>query len=276
MADIGAEAGLSSADSLCWTSAWLATFHQGASQTGTSYRLPVGKWDYATLVNNIGNDTISSLSVPAGMLVQLFSEAGCTSASTTGTYSGTVNTLGPMDDQTSCLIISPGVTLYASQNYGGASQTLGGGTYGSSSFGAVGDNNAESLIAPPGVVVHLCDTSAQTNCYWYTGKWTTLNTLNNIGSYVEVIPGAVVYPAADYSSTPFTFTPGTYVLSSYAIGQNTISSLIVSPGLKATLCSNSSGTGDCKVFTGWNTYVGTTTAGVSMNDHSNYIKIEAI
>lgn len=277
--DIGAASNLPATEDLCWDNAQLVTFYTGSNYTGTSYKLPVGKWDYATLAPNIGNDTISSLKAPPGLWVQLWSESNCWYNH--GEYYGDVASLGAMDNQTSCLEIKPGVSIYPNQNFSGTYQTLPPGAYNHTQFPVVGNDNIESLVAAPGILVRVCSESGASygnvgwgTCQELSGSVASLGSLNNSVSNIEVFAGVTVYRDADYGGVSQTFREGTYGAADLSIvGNDQISSLIVAPGMKATLCSENGGWGDCKEYTGLNSFVGKASSGATMNDRTSYISV---
>lgn len=273
----GSANGMPNSWGVCWNDDHTVTFYSGSNYTGVSARLPVGTWDYATLTNTvIGNDSISSYKAPPGYSVNLYAESGCWGDGHFGW--GFTTSLGSMDNRTSCLRVHPGVSLYSSLSYTGTHAALPLGSWNHTNLWAIGNDTVESLIAAPGVEVRVCSetgypgTVGWGTCQYFSGAVPNLGTLNNAVSNVEVFPGAIVYREADYWGVSQTFRQGSYGSSSLTIvGDNTISSLIVAPGMKATLCTTSGGGGTCKTYTGWNSYVG-----ASMNDGASNIVVAPI
>jgi hypothetical protein len=241
-------------------------------------------WDVGTLTPNIGNDTISSIKASPGLYATLYSEAGCWAS--TGSYWGDTATIGAMDNQTSCLKVAPGVSAYGSQNFVGTPAVFALGGWNHTWLSDVGNDNIESIVVGPGIEARLCAESGAPGstgwgtCQNFTGSVSSLGALNNNVSNIEVFAGATVYRGIDYTDISQTFRAGTYgAVDLTTIGNDQVSSLIVAPGMKATLCSENSGAGPCKVFTGWNSFVGFVGTGVtrvSLNDRTSYIKIEPI
>lgn len=258
--NIGAAVGFSSSNDLCWSASDLVTFYRDPSYAGVAQALPVGTWDVTDLTG-VGNDLISSLKAKPGLSVQLYAEAGCWGSSRL--VSGDAASLGTLDNRTSCVQIEPGVTLYRSPSYAGIQQTFRAGSFSAAALTTLGNDQAESMIASPGVVVRLCSESGGASgvgwgtCSNFSGSVSTLGTLNNSVSNVEVLYGVTVYRNEDYTGTSQTFPQGSWGSASLTtVGNDQISSLIVAPGMQATLCKENGGWGGCETYTGSVSFVG--------------------
>ncbi len=254
----------------------LATMYRNASYGGISQSFGAGRWPVGDLTV-IGNDTISSLWANAGAIVRLWAEGGCWGDS--ATYAANVADVGTLlNNRTSCLEVQPGVTLHASTSYGGVKQALPIGGYSHVSLGAIGNDQAESLIAAPGIVVRVCaesgypGTTGWGTCQDFSGAVSSLGGLNNNASNVEVSAGVTVYRDASFSGISQTFRPGVHGSSALTVvGNDTISSLVVGPGLQARICSENGGWGDCQTYTG---AVSAVTA--ILNNRTSNIEITAV
>lgn len=254
----------------------LATAYRNTSYGGISQGFGAGRWPAGDLTE-VGNDTISSLQVSPGAIVRLFSEGSCWGDS--GSFVGNIANVGTlMNDRTSCVEVQPGVTLYANTSHGGANHSFAIGGYNHASLGGVGNDQAESLIAAPGIVVRLCSESGAPGtigwgtCQDFSGSVSSLGGLNNATSNVQVSAGVTVYRNANFGGVSQTFRPGVYGASALnVVGNDQISSLVVGPGLQARICSESVLWGDCQTYTG---AVSAVTA--LLNDRTSSIEITAI
>lgn len=280
--DIGAANGSLPTQDLCWNNQQLVTFYTGTNFTGGYYKLPIGTWDYATLMPNLGNDNISSLQASPGLFVNLYAEQGCWGDSYF--YWGANATIGAlMDNRTSCLKVTPGVSMYSGTSYSGTHAALPIGSWNHTNLWAIGNDTIESIIAGPGIQVKLCTesgypgTTGWGTCAYYSGSVWSLLSMNNTVSNVEVLPGATVYREMDYGGISQTFRAGTYNTAALTeVGNNTISSLVVAPGMKATLCTSDNLGGTCRIYTGWNSFVGRATDGTDMNDGTSSLSVSAL
>ena len=139
----------------------------------------------------VGNDRISSLHVPDGLLAEL-----CASESGGGTdcqtYEDVVDQLpASMNNRASLVRIKRGVTLY--RGYMGAERkTLPVGTYSYSAFGPVGNNNVSSLVIGYGLQATLCDgASGGGPCEVYRGEVHVLGAMNNKASWIKIEPAVM-------------------------------------------------------------------------------------
>jgi hypothetical protein len=260
---------------MCWNPSYLATFYTEAGFWGNPQSFPVGSYDAYNLTI-VGNDTISSMSINPGMMVRV-----CQHGAEWGTcenFEGDVSFIGAtMNDQTSWIKVEPAVTLYAETNQTGAKQSFMAGTYNAGALTVVGNDNVSSMIAHPGINVLLCSETEGPG--WGLGcieKWGTATlsgeAMNNNTSYVSVRKGVTVYSEPDYTGTSQAFAAGTYDASQLTtIGNDTVSSMVVAPGMKATICKETWGGGGCKEFTGWVSFVGE-----DLNDHTSWIQVASL
>lgn len=131
------------------------TIYQDKNFQGASQQLGIGSCD----VNNlkIGNDQLSSLKIPAGMIVTLYADSGFSGASKTFT-ADTPYVGDDFNDQTSSIRvgnIADVVTIYRESNYGGVNQPLFAGMYDLGSLGIVGNDQLSSMRIPLGMRVTL-------------------------------------------------------------------------------------------------------------------------
>ena len=255
----------------------LATAYRDASFGDISQAFGAGRWPVADMAQ-VGNDQISSLRVSPGSIARLWAEGSCWGDTVAYLPGNVANVTSTMNNRTSCIEVTPAVTLYQGTSYTGTTQTFAIGGYNHTAMGSIGNDQAESLIAAPGLVVRLCAESGSPGtigwgtCRDFSGSVTTLGTLDNNASNVEVSSGVTVYREANYGGISQTFRPGVYGASALTvIGNDQISSLLVGPGLQARLCSENGEWGDCQTYTG---AVSAVTA--IMNNRTSSIEITAI
>lgn len=283
VSETGLATGLPYYYDVCWNTTQLATVYANTSFGGASQDLPLGTWNasYLTKLSSaespagVGNDTISSIRLEPGLTAILHTENACFSSVPPGPYiaTGSVASLPTgVSNNTSCVIVLPGVTVYDNSSFGGTSQTYTAGTYHAADMTALPNDRIDSLIATPGMLVQLCSENAGPGigeCRYYDGEvanvnfppWDTVSTwpMRNNASYIRVQAGATMYRDRDYQGARHTFAPGIWIPANEGFGNDNISSLIVAPGMYATLCTEASGPGtgsDCKTFTGSVSHIG--------------------
>lgn len=283
VSETGVPAGLPYYYDVCWNTTQLATVYADANYGGASQDLPLGTWHASDLAKaastespaGVGNDTISSIQLQPGLTAILHTENGCFSSTPPGAYTarGSVASLpAGVSNNTSCVIVLPGVTVYDNTGFGGTSQTYTAGTYHAADMTTLPNDRIESLIATPGMLVRLCTENSGPGigeCRYYDGNVSNVNTppwdsastwpMRNNASYIQVTAGATMYQDRDYQGARHTFAPGIWIPANEGFGNDNISSLIVAPGMYATLCTESSGPGagsDCKTFTGSVSHIG--------------------
>jgi Ca2+-binding EF-hand superfamily protein len=151
--------------------------HSGCGYTGSNVALQPGSYDASDLnALGIGDNGLSSIIIPSGFQVQVFSEPGFRGDSLT--FDSSVHCLGKnphpwhytWKDFISSLVISKGphqVTLYSACMFSGTASYWGPGAYDMGSPEFVNDD-ASSISIPQGTTVHLYDGSG------FTGRKMTL------------------------------------------------------------------------------------------------------
>lgn len=198
-----------------------------------------------------------------------------------------------MNNATACLEVLPGVKVWSGMSKTGTSLTVSQGSYNHLTLGSL-NNNVESLLVSPGMLVRACDTSGYPGttgsgaCLTYINYVSTLGFYNNKFSNLEVSAGLWAYPNEEYGGTPVGFAPGVYKtaqLAATTVGNDNIGSIVIGPGMKATLCELDGGVGGvegygaCKTYTGWNSqlgFLGTDANRINMNDKTSYIHLRPI
>jgi hypothetical protein len=161
------------------------TVYRESSQWGVSQTFRIGEWRAnAGQMNVVGNDQISSLFVPHGLVAEL-----CRSETGTGsdcqTYEGGVNYVGDfMNDEASVVRVKPAVTLYQEGNLWGNRKSLTAGTH--TSWAPV--SGISSLIVGDGLRATLCDgPTGGTPCEVYRGDVNFIgSTLNDKVSWIRI------------------------------------------------------------------------------------------
>ena len=159
----------------------------------------------------------------------------------------------------------PAAAVFRDANYGGVSQTFLPGHFRAiptnNMLATVGDDQITSVIVPAGLSVRLCTGAGWPDydvCQTLAGTTAQLpSTLDNRVSTVDVERAVTVYRGLDQTGVSQTFRVGTYAANEGelgTIGNDTISSLYVPPGLVAELCWSESGTGStgsyCRTYEG--------------------------
>ena len=146
------------------------TAYRGSNLTGISQTFRVGNHAAnAGQLATVGNDQISSLIVPPGLVAELcFSESGTGSTgSYCRTYEGTVNFVGDfMDDEASLIRVKRAVTLFQESKLWGNRKSLVEGTW--TAFAPV--SGVSSMAVADGLQVRACSgSSGQAPCATYRG-----------------------------------------------------------------------------------------------------------
>ncbi|UXI70138.1 phosphatidylinositol-specific phospholipase C domain-containing protein [Tahibacter amnicola] len=128
------------------------TLFSHADYAGRPQSLRPGSYDIASLA--IGNDTLSSLSVPPGMSVTLFEHAGFQGRSRT--VRGDTPFLADFNDTMSSLVVTqePAVAVFEHNGYAGRTQHFGEGRYDIGALG-IGNDVVSSVVVLPGWKVTL-------------------------------------------------------------------------------------------------------------------------
>jgi len=175
---------------------WGAKLYTDSNSSGSSIVLKPGR--YASL-SSLGfkNDALSSVEVPSGWRVTLYSD---------GSFGGTVTVLTSsasdlkkqgINDSTSSVVVEESplgqVVLYKDYRFQGAAQALGPGKYDMSSLtatGGVGNDKVSSIKVPPGWTVILYqDAGFSGTSKTLSADCSSLDDFNDRTSSLIVIPG---------------------------------------------------------------------------------------
>ncbi|HZH75382.1 MAG TPA: RICIN domain-containing protein, partial [Archangium sp.] len=127
-----------------------AILYDTTGYTGRSQQLGLGSWDINQLT--IGNDSVSSLRVPAGLRVTLYQDANF--RGTHKSYTSDTSTLGTFNKLTSAVVVEKVASFYTEANYLGTAVHLGVGRYDLSKIGLTNDT-LSSIKVPHGLLVTL-------------------------------------------------------------------------------------------------------------------------
>ena len=261
--DAFTQAALSDTDVLGLQVMYVATrdpavrLYQHRDYRGISSKLGVGRYSSARDQLSIRSNTLSSFKVPRGRSLKV-----CDRPNGSGTcliYKGNVRLMGArLHDRTSWVEVTPAVQIYSGRSYRGNTERVNIGTRRSHQFGRVGPEAMSSLRVPPGVIAKVCRRD-RTNCREITRNTSNLGGHDNVVGYMEVIPVAVGYQHAYFGGSSRIFRPGYYYRgASLGAVRNNLSSLRVTPGVRATVCrvdrpsSNDvrNGVGQCRHYNG--------------------------
>ena len=241
---------------------------------GLSAPLNLGGYDYFLL--GVDNDKISSIKIPYGVIVTVFTDSNFRGVSKT--FSNDVYFLGDFDDKISSIIIaknsnensysnnnysnnnsynSNAVTIYADDNFSGQSFTLKAGRYDYFSLG-IGNDKISSIRVPKGFSVQAyTDASFQGISRVYT------NDINNVGDFNDKISSIIIsksnnnynpnnvtfYKDENFSGQSSSLNIGNYDDYSLALGNDQISSIKIPKGFVVTVFSDAKFSGKSKVYT---------------------------
>jgi hypothetical protein len=124
------------------------TIYEHGNYGGRSQTLGVGSWDMGQLT--LGNDTLSSLQVPAGMRATLYQDANFRGNHVS--FTSDTNWVGDFNDKTSAVLVEKVASFYSDANYGGNVVHLGVGRYDMSQI-QLGNDTLSSLKIPQGLLV---------------------------------------------------------------------------------------------------------------------------
>jgi hypothetical protein len=261
--------------------------HQDYDGTGTSQTLYEGTYDMAVLENGVGSDEISSITVPNGYVVTIYTDQAFHGAIRVLTQSCMdLSTIG-MNDKISSMSIrkmpsEPVVSAYDNSDYQGSASHLLPGEY---DFDAlvqgVGNDKISSLRIASGYRVTLYEN------YNFGGniKVLTQDTANlkSIGFNDETTslmveplplsPIVTIYSDTDYNGKNQEFYLGEYDVDilEQGIGNDSLSSLRIQQGYQVTLFTNNQYGGNSFVYSQDCAYVGG-----SFHDSVSSLRIEAI
>jgi hypothetical protein len=127
------------------------TVYEHANYGGRSQELSVGRYNLDQL--SIGNDIISSLKIPADLMVTAYEHADFEGKSKIFTED-TTYVGDDFNDKISSIVVELAVKIYEHANYQGKSQTLPLGSYNMNQL-AIGNDTLSSVKIPSGLVVTL-------------------------------------------------------------------------------------------------------------------------
>ncbi len=218
--------------------------YKDENYTGWSQELPVGTFNGF----DIGNDQMSSILVPPGFRVELFSDQYRTGKKLI-CVRDTPKFGAAHDAITSALVEKlsnpcPRPLVYTDADYCGWSQEIADGDH--ASFGAVGSDSISSVIIPPDYqVVFYQDANfggKKLHCRRDTPRLGAANDANNcarvrkFGATEERLP--IIYQDADFAGWSQELGPGGF--QTIELGNDSISSVLVPAGYKVTLYENQS------------------------------------
>ena len=236
---------------------------------GATQVLQPGKYNIGALT--IGNDQLSSLTVPSGMKVTLYSSSNFL-GSTMICVRDTAFVGASVNDQISSILVEQIVTsypiIYQGTGYQGWSQELQPGRYPTV---GIGNDTVSSVIVPPGFRVKLYKDSS------YSGYMIELyEDTPNLGAFnaqttcmvVERV-STTIYTDSNFGGTSQTLQVGSYNFTDLTIGNDQLSSLTVGKGLKVTLYSDANCSGKAMICVR-----DTPSVGTGVNDQTSSIKVE--
>ena len=225
---------------------------------GSVQALYPGNYNMSDLT--IGNDALSSLRIPSGWTVQLFTDSNYGGSSVTLTsdnaYLGDVS----FNDKASSIKVSgPSISypvIYKDSGYSGTSMTLRPGVYSSSGdLGSVGNDAVSSLSVPSGWTVTLyTDTAFGGTSVSYTSSASSIGSFNDKTTSIKVVGPTgmnpvVIYKDASYKGTGQALWPGRYTDSDLSIGNDDLTSLTIPSGWTVMLMDNSPFWGEMQQYT---------------------------
>jgi hypothetical protein len=164
------------------------TVYQHPHFEGNRWTYPPGRYNH-TAFRNVLNDQLSSLVTAPGILVQLCTESGGGGRCITVEGDTSVPTLpAEMNDRTSNIVVSKGVTVYTDGHFRGRRKTFAPGTYDVSALGAVGNDSISSLVVPLGLQVRLCsEAGGWGKCRTFRGNVSFVGPdIDNVTSWLQV------------------------------------------------------------------------------------------
>jgi len=250
------------------------TIYEHASFGGASQSLPPGRYPMRDI--RIGNDRLSSLRVPPDWTVHLYRDDnyGGPRFSVTGDLSYVGDAYN--DWASSIEVQGPalaGVAIYPDADFRGREQVLAPGKYDLASI-KIGNDRLSSLRVPSGWSVTLYrdagfsgPSMTFTSDTRYVGDgyndWTS-----SIIVQSATASGVTIYKDANYQGHSQVLAVGRYDLNQIAIGNDTLSSIRIPPGLKVTLWEHSGFGGKSVTFSSDTSYVGN-----AYNDWASSIEV---
>jgi len=218
------------------------------------------------LLNIVGDNRASSLVVPAGLAVELWT--GGATEPRAWFYDNYPQLPAPYDNNVSQVFVVRAATAFRESNQWGVRQTFRVGEYrlsaGQMSTVGIG---VSSILVPDGLLVELCTSESGSGCQTFEGSVNFVgSTLNDQVRLIRVKPAVTLFQEIQLGGNRKSFPVGTYTSFAPVSG---VSSLVADRSLKAKICRNSNGT-DCIEYRGDVSFVGP-----GFNDLVRYLKVEA-
>ncbi len=240
------------------------TIFTDPSFAGKSVTLGVGHHNLAALA--IGQDSVSSLKVPAGWRITLFADADARGLATT--YAADTASLARMNDRASSAIVErgaswAGISLHENDHFGGREQRLAEGRHDAAALQFKG--SVSSVKVPPGLSVSLYDQPGFAGRKLVlTTHATTLGSFNDKTASVKVEKvaaqpadaGVTLFADPNFAGKSQVLAVGRYDVAQLGIADETLSSLRVPKGLVVTLYEHSGFRGRSVSFTADTSNVG--------------------
>lgn len=250
------------------------TFYVEANYRGNGFTGPRGQYDF-----NENQKTFRSVKVPAGSVILLYSERGCT-----GTYFATLSSenLGDRVGTWKSVLIAelaavlkPYALVYTEENLNGMKQLLTASRYNVDELD-FGDNRIRSLKVVEGYqVTFFEDPNFTGRAVSYLADATSLGDFASQASslVVEKIPSdaqVILYENDGYSGRAHPVGIGRYDRNELLVGDNALSSLKVPKGYSVTLFEHAGFRGDRLVVTKNASTLG------SFSDRVSSVKVEKL
>ncbi|HEX8697553.1 MAG TPA: beta/gamma crystallin-related protein, partial [Myxococcaceae bacterium] len=236
------------------------------------YLLP-GRYT-ASQLTSVGVNTISSVLVPVGWRVTLYSADNFTGTSQVVRHDTDLSTSG-FDNKTMSINVERSVTIYRNDGYRGEVQYLDIGTYDAPQL-TIGDNTLTSLRVAPGWKVTLYSAPGFTGTSYVVTSdrdlWATPAPayFNDQTSSIKVEGPVTLYSDAYYAGSVQGIQAGFYSAPQLGYMAQKLSSLRVAPGWTVTLYSGNDFFGDTRVITADTNWLGD----LNFNDQTGSIKVE--
>jgi hypothetical protein len=171
------------------TSTAFPVIYKDAGYSGTTLTLRPGVYSSSGDLGGVGNDAVTSMTVPSGWTVTLHENANFGGSSVT--YTSNISNLGSFNDKaTSIKVVGPTgtnpVVIYKDASYVGAGQALWPGRYEAADL-SIGSDELTSLTIPTGWTVLLMEHSP----FWgnlkrYTSSQSSVSGFNDATSSIVV------------------------------------------------------------------------------------------
>jgi hypothetical protein len=238
-----------------------------------------GDYDMSSLT--IGNDALSSLRIPSGWTVTLYTNSGFSGTSTTLTSDeAKLQDISWEDKASSIRVTGPSNSypiIYKDGSYSGSSQTLRPGVYNASDL-TIGNDAVSSISVPSGWTVTLYESSNfGGSSITRTSSASAMSSLsfNDKTSSIKVVGPTgwnpvVIYKDASYTGEAQALWPGRYEASDLTIGNDELTSLSVPTGWTVYALKGSPSYDDMRTYTSSQSSI----SGDSFNDVTSAIVVE--